>query len=275
MPAASVPFKPDRQRVTRRIDVAVEAARAAAAVIQSGHGADLGISEKDRSRTSIVTATDLRSQQEIARVIRQACPNDLIIGEEGTEGDDRADWRWYVDPLDGTTNYAHRLPFYCVSIAACAGDGVQLGLVYDPLRDEMFVARRGAGATINGDPIAVSTQRQLRSSLLSTQVQSDDARVLDRYTERLRAFLGLARAVRTLGAPALALAYVACGRLDGFFEGDVSPWDTLAGSLLVTEAGGRVTTFDGAPRPLDQKADILATNSQLHEDILGRLSTQR
>jgi myo-inositol-1(or 4)-monophosphatase len=259
----------------QRIDVAIEAARAAAAVIQSCRDADLDVSEKERSRTSIVTAADLRSQQEIARVIRQACPNDLIVGEEGTEGDAQADWHWYVDPLDGTTNYAHRLPFYCVSIAACAGDCIQLGLIYDPLRDEMFAARRGAGATLNGVPIAVSTQRQLRSSLLSTQVQSDDAKVLDRHTERLRVFLGLARAIRTLGAPALALAYVACGRLDGFFEGDVSPWDTLAGSLLVTEAGGRVTTFEGAPRPLDQKADTLATNGQLHDDILGRLSTQR
>jgi myo-inositol-1(or 4)-monophosphatase len=275
MPTAPVPLKSGRQRAVQRIDVAIEAAKAAAAVIQSGHDADLGVAEKDRSRTSIVTAADLRSQQEIARVIRQACPNDLIVGEEGTEGDGRADWRWYVDPLDGTTNYAHRLPFYCVSVAACAGDGIQLGLVYDPLRDEMFTARRGAGATLNGVPIAVSTQRQLRSSLLSTQVQSDNAKVLDRHTERLRVFLGLARAVRTLGAPALALAYVACGRLDGFFEGDVSPWDTLAGSLLVTEAGGCVTTFEGAPRPLDQKADILATNGQLHDDILGRLSTQR
>jgi myo-inositol-1(or 4)-monophosphatase len=259
----------------QRIDVAIEAARAAAAVIQSCRDADLDVSEKERSRTSIVTAADLRSQQEIARVIRQACPNDLIVGEEGTEGDAQADWHWYVDPLDGTTNYAHRLPFYCVSIAACAGDGIQLGLIYDPLRDEMFAARRGAGATLNGVPIAVSTQRQLRSSLLSTQVQSDDAKVLDRHTQRLRVFLGLARAIRTLGAPALALAYVACGRLDGFFEGDVSPWDTLAGSLLVTEAGGRVTTFEGVPRSLDQKADILATNGQLHDDILGRLSTRR
>ena len=255
----------------QRIDVAIEAARAAGAVIRRGHDVDLDISEKDLSRTSIVTAADLRSQQEIVRVIRHAYPNDLIIGEEGTEGDDRADWRWYIDPLDGTTNYAHRLPFYCVSIAACAGDSLRLGLVYDPLREEMFAAVRGAGATLNGAPIAVSANRQLRSGLLSTQVQSDDVNVLDRHLQRLRTFLGLARAVRTLGAPALALAYVACGRLDSFFEGDVSPWDTLAGSLLIEEAGGRVTTFVGAPRPLDKKADILATNGRLHEEILGSL----
>jgi myo-inositol-1(or 4)-monophosphatase len=255
----------------QRIDVAIEAARAAGAVIRRGHDADLDISEKDRSRTSIVTATDLRSQQEIMRVIRDACPNDLVVGEEGTEGDDRVDWRWYVDPLDGTTNYAHRLPFYCVSIAACAGDNLEFGLVYDPLREEMFTAARGAGATLNGAPIAVSTSHELRSSLLSTQVQSDDANMLDRHTQRLRTFLGLARAVRTLGAPALALAYVACGRLDSFFEGDVSPWDTLAGSLLIEEAGGRVTTFVGGRRPLDKKADILATNGQLHDEMLGSL----
>ena len=110
----------------------------------------------------------------------------------------------------------------------------------------------------------------MRSSLLATQVQSDDAEVLDRYTSRLRTFLGVARAVRSLGAPALALAYVACGRLDAFFENDMSPWDTLAGTLLIEEAGGLVTTFGGATRPTNDKADILATNGHLHDDMLAR-----
>jgi myo-inositol-1(or 4)-monophosphatase len=137
----------------------------------------------------------------------------------------------------------------------------------------MFTAIRDGGATLNGCPIMVSANTQLRSSLVSTQVQSDDALVLDRYTGRLRTFLGVVRAVRSLGAPALALAYVACGRLDAFFEADMSPWDTLAGTLLVEEAGGLVTTFAGVHRPTDHRADILATNGPLHGDILARLTS--
>jgi myo-inositol-1(or 4)-monophosphatase len=146
-------------------------------------------------------------------------------------------------------------------------------VIYDPVRNEMFTAIRDGGATLNGCPIMVSANTQLRSSLVSTQVQSDDALVLDRYTGRLRTFLRVVRAVRSLGAPALALAYVACGRLDAFFEADMSPWDTLAGTLLVEEAGGLVTTFAGVHRPTDHRADILATNGPLHGDILARLTS--
>ena len=256
-----------------RVDVAIEAAKIAGAVILSNNGADLNIQEKNSSRTSIVTAADLLSQQEVIRTIRRTFPDDLIVGEEGSDGSGTSPSRWYVDPLDGTTNYAHRLPFYCVSVAYCDAHGIATGVIYDPVRNEMFTAVRGGGATLNGRPIAVSASAHLGSSLVSTQVQSDDAEVLDRHTSRLRTFLGLARAVRSLGAPALALAYVACGRLDAFFEDDMSPWDTLAGTLLVEEAGGRVTTFAGQQRPVDQKVDILATNGRLHHDIAARLTS--
>jgi myo-inositol-1(or 4)-monophosphatase len=233
----------------KHVEVAVEAAKIAGAAIQGSNGADSNVLEKDSSRTSIVTAADLRSQREVIRTIRRAFPHDLIVGEEGSDGNNMSPSRWYVDPLDGTTNYAHGLPFYCVSIAYCDADGIATGVIYDPVRNEMFTAIRDGGATLNGRPITVSANAQLGSSLVSTQVQSDDA--IDQHTNRLRTFLGLARAVRSLGAPALALAYVACGRLDAFFEDHVSPWDTLAGTLLVEEAGGLVTTFAGQQRPLD------------------------
>jgi myo-inositol-1(or 4)-monophosphatase len=258
----------------KRVEVAIEAAKIAGAVIRRSDGAELNVQEKDSSRTSIVTAVDLRSQQEVLRIIRQSFPHDLIVGEEGSDGESTSPSRWYVDPLDGTTNYAHRLPFYCVSISYCDQDGVAIGVINDPVRNEIFTAIRDGGATLNGCPIGVSVSAQLRSSLLSTQVQSDDAKTLDQYTTRLRTFLGVARAVRSLGAPALALAYVACGRLDAFFEADMNPWDTLAGTLLVEEAGGVVTTYAGIDRPTDQRADILATNGRLHDDILGRLAAQ-
>jgi myo-inositol-1(or 4)-monophosphatase len=256
----------------KRLDVAIEAAKNAGAVIRSNNATDLNIQEKDSSRTSIVTAADLRSQQEVIRTIRRAFPHDLIVGEEGSDGQSTAPSRWYVDPLDGTTNYAHGLPFYCISIAYCDEDGIANGVIYEPLRNEMFTAVRDGGAMLNGSPIAVSANAQLRSSVVSTQVQSDDAVILDRYANRLRDFIGVARAVRSLGAPALALAYVACGRLDAFFEADMSPWDTLAGALLVEEAGGLATTFNGLQRSTDRKADILATNGRLHEQITARLA---
>jgi myo-inositol-1(or 4)-monophosphatase len=126
-----------------RVDVAIEAAKIAGAVILSNNGADLNIQEKDSSRTSIVTAADLLSQQEVIRTIRRTFPDDLIVGEEGSDGSGTSPSRWYVDPLDGTTNYAHRLPFYCVSVAYCDAHGIATGVIYDPVRNEMFTAVRG------------------------------------------------------------------------------------------------------------------------------------
>jgi myo-inositol-1(or 4)-monophosphatase len=257
--------------MNERVDVAIAAAKAAGAVLRAGHARDLAIEEKQASRTSIVTAVDLASQEAIVRVIRDACPDDAVIGEEGNDGDTRARSRWYVDPLDGTTNYAHGFPFYCTSIAYCDPDGIAIGVVYDPFRNDMFVATRGGGATHNGGRLTVSGHRELRTSLLATQVQSDDTTVLDHFAARVRRFVGVARAVRALGAPALVLAYVARGWLDAFCEDNMSPWDTLAGTLMITEAGGRVTTFSGAPRPLDRAADILASNGHLHDRLIELL----
>jgi myo-inositol-1(or 4)-monophosphatase len=255
----------------KRVDIAIKAAKAAGTVLREGHNRDPEIREKEGSRTSIVTSADLKSQEEIVGVIRRACPDDLIIGEEGSDGEGRTQSRWYVDPLDGTTNYAHKLPFCCTSIAYCDAVGVGVGVVYDPFREDMFVAVRGGGARCNGERIVVSQHSNLRMSLLATQVQSDDPVVLDHYTTRLHNFLKAARAVRSLGAPALALAYVSCGWLDAFCEDNMSPWDTLAGTLLVEEAGGRATTFGGYSRPIDDRSDILATNGHLHQDILDIL----
>lgn len=260
--------------MSQTLDVAIEAARAAGAVLQEGRQRKLEICEKDASRTSIVTEADLRSQEAIVRVIRGVYPEDAVIGEEGTEGDKGADSVWFVDPLDGTTNYSHGLPFYCVSIAHCDAQGVAHGVIYDPFHENLFVAARGGGATHNGYPVAVSSTLELRTSLLSTQVQSDDPIMLDRYASRSRRFVAAARAVRALGAPALALAYVACGWLDAFCEPDMNPWDTLAGTLLIQEAGGRVTTFTGTTRPLAERTDILGSNGLLHMKVLSLLEPE-
>ena len=251
-----------------RIDVAIEAAKVGSAALRDARQSDLKIEEKNSSRTDIVTNADLRSQREIMAVIRRACPKDLIVGEEGSDGDTRSSSRWYVDPLDGTTNYSHGFPFSCISIAYCDSDSIVVGVVCDLHRDDLFVATRGGGATRNGQRLHVSNGSELRSSLLATQVQSDDDAVLDRYAARMRSLLGVARGVRVVGAPALALAYVACGWLDAFCEDNMSPWDTLAGTLLIDEAGGRVSDFSGHERPTDRRTDILATNGHLHLNLI-------
>jgi myo-inositol-1(or 4)-monophosphatase len=257
--------------VTRELEVAIAAARAGGDVLRAGlDQRELDVVEKG-SRTSLVTSVDLGSQEAIVGVIREAFPGHAVVGEEGTIGDPDAGSVWVVDPLDGTTNYAHGFPFYCVSVALRTRETVSLGVVLDPARDDLFVARRGQGATHNGTTMQVSGVAELRRSLLSTQVQSDDPAQLDRYAQHARLIVGAARAHRALGAPALALAYVARGWLDCFCEPRMSPWDTLAGSLLVEEAGGRVTTFAGEPRPLEPSSDVLASNGLLHDDLIRLL----
>jgi myo-inositol-1(or 4)-monophosphatase len=260
--------------VTRRLEVAIEAARAGAAVLREGRTRAVEAREKDGSPTSIVTWADLRSQEEIARVILERNPGDAVVGEEGASGDPSGRHVWYVDPVDGTTNYAHGFPHYCVSIALRDPDGVALGVVYDPERDDLFVAARDGTPTHNGAPIRVSEVGELRRALLSTQVQSDDPDEVDRYAARVRRFAGAARASRSLGSPALSLAYVARGWLDGFCEPRLAPWDTLAGALMVERAGGRVTTFDGSARPSDRRVSIAASNGRLHAGLLNLLDPE-
>lgn len=253
-------------------EVAVRAARAGGAVLREGLARDLEVTEKDNSRSSIVTWADLRSQRVIAEVIGRAFPDHTIRGEEGDAGRASAEHVWYVDPVDGTTNYSHGFPCYCVSVAVVDGQGIAAGVTYDPLREDLFAASRDGEATHNEAPIKVAATAELHASLLSTQVQSDDPRMWERYLDRVRAFLGVGRAVRSIGSPALAMAYVARGWLDCFCEEAMAPWDTLAGTLLVERAGGCVTTFEGELRPLDRSADVLASNGRLHAELLSLLT---
>jgi len=259
--------------LTRALKVAIAAAKAGGEVLKRGRTRELEIKEKDESRTSIVTSVDLQSQQEIVNVIRKAFPGHAIVGEEGTTGDSQAECIWFVDPLDGTTNYSHGLPFYCVSVALCDQHGICAGVIYDPYREDLFLASRGGGAKLNGRGVVVSSTRSLRTSILATQVQSDNPIMLDRYASRSRRFVASARAHRAIGSPALSLAYVAAGWLDAYCEPDMSPWDTLAGTLLVREAGGRVTTFVGEELPVRKPASILASNGLLHADLLQLLKS--
>ncbi len=215
----------------------------------------------------LVTEADRASEQLIAERLRLCWPEHGIVGEEGTRSDMGAEYRWYVDPLDGTTNFAHAYPVFCVSIALVRQDEeLEVGVLYDPTRDEMFAAERGQGATLNGRPIRVSQTMTLAESILGTGFPSHkrhkNPNIHFYHQITLRS-----HGVRRAGSAALDLANVACGRYDGFWEFNLNPWDTAAGVLLVQEAGGKVTRFDGSPFRLDSR-EVLASNQRIHHELL-------
>jgi myo-inositol-1(or 4)-monophosphatase len=176
-------------------------------------------------------------------------------------------YRWIIDPLDGTVNFAHGFPMFCVSIAFEAEGKLLYGVVYEPLRDELFEAQKGEGALLNGQPIRVSRIDRLERALVATGFPYDIRERLPETTARLARVLGAVQGVRRAGSAALDMCYVACGRLDGFFEENLKPWDTAAGLLIITEAGGRITTFEGGNYDI-YSPNIVASNGALHEHLL-------
>ncbi len=219
-----------------------------------------------------VTESDLESQELIIALIRQTFPDHVILAEEMSgqppPAVQESPYRWIIDPLDGTVNFAHGYPAFCVSIACEAAGGLQYGVIYDPLRDELFEARRGQGAWLNGQPIQVSTTARLERALVATGFPYDIRERLPETLARLGRIMGIAQGLRRGGSAALDMSYVACGRCDGFFEENLKPWDTAAGLLLIEEAGGRVSTFEGGNYDIDA-ANILASNGVLHDNLLA------
>jgi myo-inositol-1(or 4)-monophosphatase len=179
--------------------------------------------------------------------------------------------RWIIDPLDGTVNFAHGFPMFCVSIAFEAAGVVEYGVVFDPMREELFEARRGGGAFVNGRPLKVSRVDKLERGLLATGFPYDIRERLPETLARMGRAMATAQGLRRAGSAALDLSYVAAGRLDGFFEENLKPWDTAAGQLLVLEAGGQISTFDGGPYDI-YSPNILASNGLIHRDILTLLA---
>ena len=226
----------------------------------------LDIEEKGR-RADLVTQADRASERVIVDRLRAEFPRATILGEEGGEHKGASQERWIVDPLDGTTNFAHGYPLFCVSIAYERDGDIVAGVVYAPLVDEFFAAERGAGATLNGARINVSRIDRVADAMVCTGFKPSD---YDRNATQFARASRRAQAVRRDGAAALDLAYTAMGRFDGFWEFDLSPWDTAAGSLLVREGGGRVTALDGAAFSLESSS-ILATNGALHDEMRSML----
>jgi len=221
---------------------------------------------------NLVTEADLASENHIIERIRSYYPKHAILAEESGEavikGGDPS-WKWIIDPLDGTTNYAHGYPCFCVTIALEHDGEIVLGVTFDPTRDELFAAERGRGATLNGKPIRVSPTEKLGDSLIVTGFPYD-FKQKPNFARHLTDFLFHSRGVRRDGSAAIDMAYVACGRFDGFWEEGLNPWDVAAGTLLIEEAGGVVTYYDGSKYSIYQPP-ICASNGAIHSQMLDVL----
>lgn len=245
---------------------AVRAAYRGAEVLRSRIGNLSTIGKK--GPRDLVTDADMASETEIIAAIRASFPDHTIVSEESRVRKGSSAYRWLVDPLDGTVNYAHQVPFFAVSIAFAAGDDVRFGLVLNPVSGELFTAQAGGGARLNKLPIRVSPETRVSESLLATGFPYDLGHGFDARGARFLRCLRAARGIRRLGSSALDLCYVACGRFAGYWEDHLQPWDAAAGILMVREAGGTVTDFSNRPSGT-AAGEVLATNGHIHRDMLA------
>lgn len=246
---------------------AIRVAREAGDVVRQGFGKVQRLDFK--GAVNPVTETDTAAEALILSRLRAAFPDHAILGEEtGGSPWDVPGPIWLVDPLDGTNNFAHGFPHFCVSIGMMTGGKLQVGVVYDPLRDELFAAQRGVGATLNGNPIHVTSVARLADAFLATGFGYNRRVAADNNTRRLDDFLRRSQGVRRAGSAALDMAYVACGRFDGYWESSLSPWDLAAGVLLVQEAGGRCSDYTGGTSHLHSGREVLVSNGLIHAEML-------
>lgn len=251
--------------------VAVETAKRAGALLRAEAGKRRQISFKG-SPTNLVTEMDRRAEALIIDSIRAAFPAHAILSEERGAVGGPSSHRWIIDPLDGTTNYAHGIPIVGVSIALQVDGQTRLGVVYDPNLEECFVGERGKGAWLDGQPLSVSRTPTLNESLLATGFPYSIRETPRNNLAEFAAFSLRCRGVRRMGSAVLYFCYVAAGRLDGYWELRLGPWDAAAGALIVEEAGGRVTNLEGGPLDLERPA-VVASNGVIHDEMLEVLRT--
>jgi myo-inositol-1(or 4)-monophosphatase len=247
------------------VSLAVRAARAAGKIIKEDFGTRSPVDFK--GRINPVTETDLKAERVITSLVRAECPSHNILAEEEKHGRLSSSYLWIIDPLDGTVNFTHGYPFISVSIALQHREELILGVVFDPIHNELFVGEKGKGAMLNGTPVHVSNETSLEKSLLCTgfpySIREDPS---DNF-ENFRKFCLSAQGVRRAGSAALDLCYVAMGRLEGFWERTLKPWDTAAAALILREAGGLLTDYSGNDyNPFLE--ELVATNGRIHEDML-------
>lgn len=248
--------------MNQQLEIAIGAARAAGELLQSHFGRALDVNEF--AAHDIKLDLDVRSQAVIEAILLGAFPEYAFYGEEGIAGNADSDWQWIVDPIDGTVNYFYSIPHFCISIALRQKREIMLGVIYDPMRDELWSVVRGGTPTLNGRPIVVSTRSQLSDAVVSVGFSKTKTTIaaglpmLERYVSR-------ARKCRLMGSAALDLAYVACGRLDAYIEQSVSLWDVAAGALLVEAAGGRCEI---TPRPdMPDKISVVASSGNMDLEL--------
>ncbi len=249
------------------LDFAINMARDAGRILAERFGRAITVSNK--GDIDLVTEADLASERFIIERIQTHYPRHQILAEEsGASAEQHGEYKWIIDPLDGTTNYAHGYPCFCVSIALehTASRQIVIGVVYDPVRDELFAAERGQGTTLNGRRIRVTETDDLNRALICTGFPYD-VRERNDFARHFTNFINQAQSVRRDGSAALDLAYVACGRFDGFWEEGLRPWDVAAGVLLVEEAGGRVSRYDGAHFDV-YTPPILVSNGLIHDAMM-------
>jgi myo-inositol-1(or 4)-monophosphatase len=257
------------------LNTAVKAARRAGSIINRAALDRSKLQVQAKGKNDFVTQVDKAAENAIIDILRQAYPDHAILGEESGElarnsGKDAADYRWIIDPLDGTTNFIHGFPQYCVSIAVQYRGATAHGVVYDPTRNELFTASKGAGAFLDDRRVRVSKCVHLKDALVGTGFPFRESARLTLYMRQLRAVMTSASAVRRPGAAALDLAYVACGRMDAFWEMGLSSWDMAAGALMIKEAGGLVGDLAGEDGYLD-KGEIAAATPRVFPQLLAAL----
>jgi len=255
------------------LDFAIQTAKEAGSLLRDHFGRELDVSHKSSS-IDLVTEVDLLSEEFIKEKIATYYPRHQILAEESGHKETTSEYRWLIDPLDGTTNYAHGYPFFCVTLALEYRGEIVLGVAYDPIRGELFVAERGSGALLNSRPIRMSRTEKLAESLLATGFPYYVRARPDESLRYFARFVSTAQAIRRDGSAVLDLCYLACGRLDGFWELGLKPWDMAAGALMVEEAGGRVTKFNGRRFNI-YEPEILATNGLIHDEMIAILTGMR
>jgi myo-inositol-1(or 4)-monophosphatase len=252
--------------------IAIEAALSAGDLLRQGFGTHFSIQSKEGSH-NLVTEYDHKSEELIIDFIRQNVPNSHFLAEEsGASGQAKAPLSWIIDPLDGTVNFAHQIPLFAVSIGLEKEGELFCGVVFQPMSHELFIAEKGKGATLNGMPLRTSKTKHLHEAILATgfpyNLKENPYHCIDHFIDILRAGIP----IRRMGAAAIDFAYTAAGRFDGFFEVSLAPWDCAAGKLLVEEAGGQVSGWDGKPFDLHSRKPIFASNKTIHKEALTLLN---
>jgi len=248
--------------------VGIAAAYSGAKVLTEHFG---NISQIDKKGAfDLVTEADTGSERQIIKTIREAFPDHAILAEESGAEKGNSEYRWIIDPLDGTTNYAHQLPIFTISIALALHDEIVFGLVLNPIDGELFSAVAGKGAELNGKSIRASSTASVHDSLLATGFPYNFSEIIEPAMKRFTVCQDASQGVRRLGSAALDICYVACARFDGFWEQNLNLWDTAAGAIIAAEAGAMITNFSNQPFSINQK-EILVTNGKIHQEMLSLL----